>query len=234
VIQNSDNLGGMEAGGRRKLAQSAIMLASAAAALVAPTTEAAASAREVGVSYGFADSLLASNGLEQPLALSQFGAGAPRCLVSCGAAFGAYFVRRSDLLTSNTADLSVRKTADANGHSMGLGGVIVVERLESDASGSLTNWVVVSERTVDENGSHSWSLWSSHASLDAPWLPSDLYRFEGSSFSTDLAAGGTAGPTPEPSTWMMLLMGLAGIAFARIWNSRNWQFSTPARKGAQI
>jgi hypothetical protein len=116
---------------------------------------------------------------------------------------------------------------------MGVGGAMVVERLESDASGSLTNWVVVSERTLDEDGSHSWSRLSGVPS-DALWQPSDLYRFEGSSFSTDLAVGGTAGPTPEPSTWMMLLMGFAGLCFAGYRNSGNWRFSTPMRKGAQL
>jgi hypothetical protein len=50
---------------------------------------------------------------------------------------------------------------------------VVVERLEPDASGSLTNWVVVSERTIDENGSHSWSLLSG-APSNTPWLPNDL------------------------------------------------------------
>jgi len=219
---------------RRSLAQAAMAITVATAApLAASVTPADASAREISSSsYGFADSLLGNNGIGRP-ALAQFGgAGAPQCWVECGPAFGTTVVRQSNLLTSNTADLSVRKTADAKGHSMGVGGMAVVERLESDAWGSLTNWVVVSERSVDENGSHSWSLLSSGVSLDAPWLPSDLYRFESSSFSTDLAAGGTAGATPEPSTWMMLLMGFAGLAFAGYRNSGNWRFSILTRKGA--
>jgi hypothetical protein len=234
MSQNSNTLSRAGVCPARRIPLPSALVVAASDALVASASEAHASAREISASaYGFTDSLMASNALDPP-ALPPFGGGALQCFVNCGPALGSAVVRRSDLLTSNTADLAARKTADASGHSMGLGGMIVVERLESDASGSLTNWVVVSERTVDENGSHSWSLWSSHASLDAPWLPSDLYRFEGSSFSTDLAAGGTAGPTPEPSTWMMMLMGLAGLAFARIWNSRNWRFSTPARKGAHV
>ena len=95
---------------------------------------------------------------------------------------------------------------------MGVGGMVVVERLEPDAPSSLlTNWVVVSERTVDENGSHSWSLLSGLPS-DAPWLPNDLYRFEGSSFSMDLLAD--APTTPEASTWVMMLIGFAGLGMA--------------------
>ena len=82
----------------------------------------------------------------------------------------------------------------------------------------LTNWVVVSERTVDENGSHSWSLLSGPPS-DEPWLPSDLYRFEGSSFSMDLPA--EAPPTPEASTWVMMLIGFAGLGIAGHRSSKN-------------
>ena len=129
---------------------------------------------------------------------------------------------RSELLTSNTADVATRKTIDSAGHAMGLGGTVVVERLEPDASGSLlTNWVVVSERAVDENGSHSWSLLSGMPS-DAPWLPSNLYRFEGSSFSTDLIS--ETPTTPEASTWVMMLIGFTGIGVAGYRSSK-----TPCR-----
>jgi hypothetical protein len=190
------------------------------AALFASATNADATAREISESsYGFADSLWTKTEIEHSGTLSSFsGGGAHQCSVNCGPASGITVVRRDDLLTSNNADLSARKTADANGHAMGVGGAIVVERLESDASGSLTNWVVVSERTVDENGSHSWSRLSGVPS-DALWQPSDLYQFEGCSFSTDFAAGGNAGATPEPSTWMMVLMGFAGLTFAGYRNS---------------
>jgi PEP-CTERM motif len=142
---------------------------------------------------------------------------ARKCWVQCRPVFGATIVRRIDLLTSNNADLSTRKTADANGHQMGVGGTTLVERLESDASGSLTNWVVVSERTVDEDGWHSWSRLSGVPS-DALRRPSDLYRFEGSSFSTDLL--GETPTTPEPSTWVMMLIGFAGLGLAGYRSSR--------------
>jgi hypothetical protein len=126
------------------------------------------------------------------------------------------------LLTSNTADVATRKTTDSAGHAMGLGGTVVIERLEPDATGSLlANWVVVSERTVDENGSHSWSLLSGMPS-DAPWLPNNLYRFEGSSFSTDLI--GETPTTPEASTWVMMLIGFAGLGVAGYRSSK-----TPCR-----
>ena len=126
---------------------------------------------------------------------------------------------RSELLTSNNADVATRKTVDSAGHAMGVGGTVVVERLEPDPSGSLlSNWVVVSERTIDENGSHSWSLLSGLPS-DAPWLPNDLYRFEGSSFSTDLL--GDTPTTPEASTWVMMLIGFAGLGIAGYRSSEN-------------
>jgi hypothetical protein len=236
VTSQTQKLGGQRRGAQGKNVRSTMKLAAAAAAaLTASATNAGANAREISESsYGFADSLWTQTEIERSGALSLFsGGGTHQCSVNCGPAFGITVVRRGDLLTSNNADLSARKTADAGGHPMGVGGAMVVERLESDASGSLTNWVVVSERTLDEDGSHSWSRLSGVPS-DALWQPSDLYRFEGSSFSTDFAVGGTAGPTPEPSTWMMLLMGFAGLCFAGYRNSGNWRFSTPMRKGAQL
>jgi hypothetical protein len=115
-------------------------------------TDANAGAREISASsYGFADSLLPNNGLERPQSLSQSGRDwAFQCFVNFGPAFGTSITSRSEMLTSNTADVATRKTTDSAGHEMGVGGAVVVERLEPDASGSLVNWVVVSERTVDE------------------------------------------------------------------------------------
>jgi hypothetical protein len=208
------DLGRLRGGARRSIVGSTIAFALAgAAALLASATNADARAREISASsYGFADSPLPNNGLERPRIPSLSGRDwALECSVNCGPAFGTYVVERSELLTSNTADVSTRKTVDANGRPMGVGGMIVIERLEPDASGSLTDWVVVSEHTLDDNGSHSWSL-SSGIPSDAPWLRSDLYRFEGSSFSTDLA--GEAPATPEASTWVLMLIGFAGLGAA--------------------
>jgi hypothetical protein len=134
-------------------------------------------------------------------------------------------------LTSNTADLSARKTAEATGHPMGVGGMVMIERLEPDGSGSLMDWVVVSERALDDNGAYSWSLVSGPPA-DAPWLPGNLYRFEGSSFSFDL--GAEPPTTPEASTWVMTLIGLAAVTFARYRVSRNGRFSILVRKGALV
>jgi hypothetical protein len=199
---------------RRSIAQSTLALALAVtAALTASVADAHATAREISASsYSFADSLLPNTGLERLRTLSLPSSdGALKCSVNCGSALGAYVAQRSEMLTSNTADVATRKTADSAGHAMGVGGMVVVERLEPDASGSLMNWVVVSERTVDENGSHSWSLLSG-APSNTPWLPNDLYRFEGSSSSTDLLAD--APTTPEASTWVMMLIGFAGLGVA--------------------
>jgi hypothetical protein len=213
VPQNPNNPDRVDIGAtRRNVALSTIALAIAATAAIAVSvTGAKASAREVNASsYGFADSLLPNIGLERPGTLSLSGRDwGLKCSINCSPAFGTSMTSRSELLTSNNADVANRKTADSAGHAMGLGGMVVVERLEPDASGSLLmNWVVVSERTVDENGSHSWSLLSGMPS-DAPWLPSNLYRFEGSSFSTDLLS--ETPTTPEASTWMMMLIGFAGL-----------------------
>ena len=137
VIHNSNNLARAEIrAARHGVVRSTMALAlAAAAALAASLTQADAGAREIGASaYSFADSLVATNMRERPPALSPFAANwSPGCFVNCGPAFGALVVRRSDLLTSNTADLSARKTADATGRPMGVGGTIVIERLESRA-----------------------------------------------------------------------------------------------------
>jgi hypothetical protein len=215
VTQNSDQLNRADVGAiRRNRALSSIAFTIAVAATIAVSvTGAEAGAREVSASsYGFADSLLPNTGLERLQSLSPFGGvEAHGCSIPCGPALGTYVVRRSEMLTSNTADVATRTTADSAGHALGVGGTVVVERLEPDASGSLMNWVVVSERTIDESGSHSWSLLSSPPS-DTPWLPNNLYWFEGSSFSTDLLAD--TPPTPEASTWVMMLIGFAGLGMA--------------------
>jgi hypothetical protein len=225
VTQNPDHLGLEKMGAtRRNVARPAIALAiGAAAALAASVTDAVANAREVSASsYGFADSLGTEAEIARSGTLSPFGGeGAHQCWLRCGPVFGTTIVRRSALLTSNSADLSTRKAEETNGHQMGVGGMIVVERLEPDASGSLPNWVVVSERFVDEDGSHSWSRLSGVPS-DALWRSSDLYRFEGSSFSTDRLA--ETPTTPEASTWVMMLIGFVGLGAAGYRSSR-----TPCR-----
>lgn len=230
MTQNPDYLGCVDVGAHlRRIVPWTLALAFAAtAALAVSVTDADASAREISASsYGFADSLLPNTGLEPAGTLSSSGHDwALKCAVDCGPAFGTFITRRSDLLTSNTADISTRKTADSGGHTIGVGGTVTVERLEPNASGSLMNWVVVSERTIDENGSHSWSLLS-RAPSNTPWLPNDLYLFEGSSFSVDLLA--TTPTTPEASTWVMMLVGFAGLGIARHRSSkipwRSIQFS---------
>jgi hypothetical protein len=223
VTQNSHYPGRVHDGAaRRSTALSTLALALVAtAALAASVTDADASARVIRASsYSFADSLLPNTGLERLRTLSLPGSdGTLKCSVDCGPAFGTFVTLRSELLASNTADVSMTKTTDSAGHPMGLGGMVVVERLEPDVSGSLlTNWVVVSERTIDENGSHSWSLLSG-APSNTPWLPNDLYRFEGSWSSTDLLAD--TRPTPEASTWVMMLIGFAGLGMAGYRSPRN-------------
>jgi hypothetical protein len=224
VTQDPDNLDREDVGASRHNGALSTIALAIAAAMAVSATDANAGAREVNASsYGFADSLLPNTGLERPGTVAPSGHDwALQCFVNCGPAFGTSTTSRSELLSSNTADVAARKTVDSAGHAMGLGGTVVVERLEPDASGSLlTNWVVVSERTVDENGSHSWSLLSGLPS-DAPWLPNNLYRFEGSSFSTDLLADTPT--TPDASTWVMMLIGFAGLGVAGYRSSK-----TPCR-----
>jgi hypothetical protein len=187
-------------------------------------TNADATAREISaLSNGFVDSTWINDGLERLRTQSPLG-GRFRCPVNCGPAFGTYVVRRNELLTSNNVELSGKKVVDVTGHAMGVSGMIVIERLEPTSFGA--DWLVAGERMLDSNGAHSWSLLSFGASLDAPWLPRNLYRFEASSSSMDLAAGAPAGGTPEASTWVMMLIGFAGLSVAGYRSSRDQPFST--------
>jgi hypothetical protein len=214
-----------------------IALAFSAAAALAASTTADASAFEINTagSYGFDDSLWTGGALRantlSPLA------GGLGCFVNCGPPFGAYVVRRIELLSSNTADVSVNKIADPTGRAAGVSGMIITERLEPsgfDANpSSWTDWGVVAERVVDSSGSHAWELLSSDISLDAHWLPIELYRFEGSSFSIDFAARAPAGggAAPEPSTWAMAVIGFAALGAAGYRSSRKSQRSIQFPKG---
>ena len=167
------NFGRLRGGARGGSVRSTIALAVAgAAALVAPAANAGAPVDRPNVasasSYDFDDSLWTNVRLKRPATLSPLAEWAPRCFVNCGPAFGTYVVRRSELLRSNTPDVSVNRAADPTGHAVGVSGTILAERLETDSFGAETDWVVVSERTLDSNGSHSWSLLSGVPS-DAPW-----------------------------------------------------------------
>ncbi len=143
-------------------------------------------------------------------------------------------VRRTELMSSNTADLSVNKAVDSTGHAMATSGMVVTERLEPD--GFPADWVVVGERTLDDDGAHSWSLAPSDVSLGANGLPLDLYRFDGSSFSIDFAAAArpSAGATPEASTWAMTLIGAVALALARYRTSGSERLSILILKRGRV
>ena len=86
---------------------------------------------------------------------------------------------------------------------------------------------------VDGNGTHSWAQLSPDISLDAHWLPIELYRFDGSSVSMDFAARAPAGPgaAPEPSTWAMAVIGFAALGAAGYRSSRKSRRSIHFPKG---
>ena len=227
-----DHLSRVHRGARRRGVRWTRALAFvAAAALFAPSAGASADLTQLGAwSSGFNDSLWI--GSQRSISLSPVAGWSPGCIVNCGPLFGANVVRRTELLSSNAADLSVNKTADSTGHVMAISGTIVTERQEPDGfggePGSPADWVVVGERTLDSNGAHSWSLLSPDISLEAHWLPIDLYRFEDASLSMNLAAGGAA---PEASTWAMTLIGFAGLGLARYRSRRGCRRSIRVPKG---
>jgi PEP-CTERM motif len=226
---------------RRGGAQSARALAlAAAAALLAAAACAGASAAmpEIDRSWssGFQDSPWTSDGLGRPKTPpSPLADWTAQCFVDCAPAFGARLVRWTELLSSNTADVSVNKAADPAGHPVGISGMIVTERLEPDGfgadPGALTGWTVVAERMLDGDETHSWSLSPTDGSLDSHGLPLELYRFESSSFSIDFASSAAAGanPAPEPSTWAMMLIGFAGLAGYRCLRTYRGSIHYPKR-----
>ena len=50
-----------------------------------------------------------SHGLKRPMTLSPLADWAPQCFAECGPIFGTYVVQRTELFSSNTADLSVEQ-----------------------------------------------------------------------------------------------------------------------------
>ncbi|HLY00383.1 MAG TPA: hypothetical protein VKR62_16905, partial [Roseiarcus sp.] len=112
-----DDLGHVHGGGgRRGIVRSTIALAlAAAAALVASATGADAGARQIigAWSSGFDDWSWTDAGPTRQKALSPLAGWAGRCLVDCGPAFGADVVRRTELMSSNAADVSVNRVADS-------------------------------------------------------------------------------------------------------------------------
>ena len=201
----------------------ALGLAAAAALVSAPSANAAETVTTW--SSGFSDSVWTDNVPVRSANLSRsFHESPPQCVVGCAPALGTFVVRRAEFLSSNTADVSVNKVVDSTGHAMGVSGIVVTERLEPSGFGVdpslLMDWVVVGERDLDSSGIHSWSLLSADVSLDAHWLPMELYWFEDSSLTTDFTAGTPTGTTPEASTWAMILIGFASMGFAGYGNSK--------------
>ena len=205
--------------------KSATTLGLAAAALFAFFAASANAETRAAWAYSFNDFLWVNKGVGNSKNLSWPIPGWTRqCMVGCGPIFGARVVRRTELLSTNSADVSGNKVVDLTGHAMAVSGMIVIERLDpsgfSQDSSLTTNWLVVGERVFDSNETHSWSLLSVDTSLDAHGLPIQLYRFEDTSFSMNIEAGRPTGATPEPSTWAMMIIGFAGLCVAGYRNSK--------------
>ena len=217
--------GGSHGTGRRGVVRPAIALALATALVASATSAGAGRARTKDAwSSGFDDWLWTNNGLARPEKPPPLAGWVEQCLAGCGPGFGTYAVRRTELLSSNATDISANAVADSTGHRAAVSGMIVIERLAPDAlgadPGSMTDWVVIGERTLDSDGTHSWSLLSPDISPEARWLPIQLYRVEDVSAPMTFAAMASTGATPEASTWAMTLIGFVGLSVAGYRSSR--------------
>jgi hypothetical protein len=113
-------------GGRRINVKSTIALGFAAAAALVSAPSADAAETTIAWSSGFSDSLWTANGPVHSGNLSlRVPESPPQCSVGCGPPFGAFVVRRTELLSSNTADVAVNKVVDSTGHAMGVSGMVV-------------------------------------------------------------------------------------------------------------
>src|SRR5690349_7381474 len=118
-----DDPGRAHGGGARcGVVRSAIALA-LAAALLASATGARAGAPRSGDAWssGFDD--WTGNGLARRATPPPLAGWAEQCLAGCGPGSGTYVVRRTELLSSNTADISENAVADSTGHRMGVSGM---------------------------------------------------------------------------------------------------------------
>ena len=177
-------------------------------------------------SYYFADSIWANKEPEGSVSLSPpLPQPARKCFVGCSPVFGPFVIQRVELLTSNAADVSPNKVIDATGHALSVSGIIVTEHVDptgvSADFGFETDPVVYGERVLDANGTHSWSFMSPDILPEARWLPIEPFRFESAGPIMQLnGVEPSQIAVPEWSTWQLMGLGFATLAFVRTQSNR--------------
>jgi len=133
-------------------------------------------------------------------------------------------IHRDERLGSAVPDASANRYVDLTGHAMSLSGMIITQRAEVDDFGDVLQWSIDGEKVFDEAGIRSWSRLSRGASPYARWVPIEVYRFDGEGPGSFSAwAQPTHLTVPEPSTWALVAMGLAGFGLTsyRGWGSHS-------------
>jgi len=140
------------------------------------------------------------------------------CVERCG---NARIYRDEQLLTSNAADISPNRVIDLNGHAMSVSGLIVSRSWEPNAFNldwdfggvGMPDRYVAGELTLDDGGSHWWSVVSPSVSPDARWLPVEMFRF---GFTAPVAqfGSGSRNAIPEPATLELMAVGFAALGYA--------------------
>jgi hypothetical protein len=147
------------------------------------------------------------------------------CFPNCGGSIGDG-VSLADFLGGNATNISANTLNDVSGHVLVLTGSIYAANA-GDANFSLGSddgsqmWVN-NALAVNNDGDHGFNFQSADVALTAGWNTVKIVQYENGGgtgltvLENGAALGGAAiasSAVPEPSTWVMMLSGLAGLGF---------------------
>jgi hypothetical protein len=147
------------------------------------------------------------------------------CFPSCGGATGDS-VSLADFLGGNATNISSNTINNVSGHVLVLTGSIYAAKT-GDANFSLGSddgsqmWIN-SALAVNNDGYHSFNFQSANVALTAGWNTVKIVQWENGGgtgltvLENGVALGGAAiagSAVPEPSTWVMMFFGFAGLGF---------------------
>jgi hypothetical protein len=149
------------------------------------------------------------------------------CFPSCGGTIGDGGSTLTEYLGGNASDLSSDPVTDLSNHAVVLTGFINLTTgdllsLGSDDGSAL---YINGSQLVDNDGDHGFGTVSENYTGPSGLQQIEILAFEDSGvtgLTVELnnsplggAAISTTGVVPEPSTWAMIMLGFAGLGFAR-------------------